>query len=87
MPGHGLRVRHRREDQWSIIANEPLSARSTTRYTCWMSRGDWSIRTETDTTLRCDTGHFYLFATVKAFENEMLVSERQWQKSLTRDLL
>jgi hypothetical protein len=87
MPGHGLRVRHRREDQWSIIANKPLSARSTTRYTCWMFRGDWSIRTETDTTLRCDTGHFYLFATVKAFENETLVSERQWQKSLTRDLL
>ena len=87
MPGHGLRVRHRREDQWSIIANEPLSARSITRYTCWMSRGDWSIRTETDTTLRCDTGHFYLFATVKAFENETLVSERQWQKTLTRDLL
>ena len=87
MPGHGLRVRHRREDQWSIVANEPLSARSTTRYTCWMSRGDWSIRTETDTRLHCDADYFYLFATVKAFENEMLVSERQWQKTLTRDLL
>jgi putative CocE/NonD family hydrolase len=87
MPGHGLCTRHLDESCWSITLDDPLSYQSTSRYTCWMRRGDWSIRTESNSSLSCDAENFYITATVTAYESDQQVNQRIWHKTIKRDLL
>ncbi len=85
-PVHGMRTRHRHDERWTIAANDPLSYRSSSRYTCWMSRGDWSIRTESESEFRCDAENFYIRARVCAWEGDELIHERNWDEiSIPRD--
>ena len=85
LPGHGMHTRHRHESDWTIAWDDPLSAQSNSTYTCWMSRGDWSIRTESWSEWRCDATHFHIQARVKAYENDTMINERSWHKSILRD--
>lgn len=87
MPGHGLRTRHYHHDCWSITAEDPLSCRATSEYICWMSRDDWSIRTESESIFSCDSDNFYMEATVTAYESDKQVNQRQWKKTIKRDLM
>ena len=87
IPDHGMRIRHRHEDCWSIIPDDPLSASSRTLYCCWMSRDDWSIRTETETAMSCDVANFYISAKISAFEGDTVVHAREWERIIPRDLL
>ena len=51
-----------------------------------MSRGDWSIRTESKSEFRCDAKNFYIRARVRAWEGDELVHEREWEEtSIPRD--
>jgi hypothetical protein len=52
-----------------------------------MSRGDWSIRTESESSFRCDADNFYIEATVTAFESEQQINQRSWEKTIKRDLI
>jgi len=86
VPGHGMRSRHRHDERWTIAADDPLSYRALSRYICWMNRGDWSIRTEAESEMRCDADNFYIKATVRAYEGEELVNERNWDEmTIPRD--
>ncbi|MEC9330177.1 MAG: CocE/NonD family hydrolase [Pseudomonadota bacterium] len=87
IPGHSLHTRHRHEDCWTIDLNDPLSARATSRYICWMNRDDWTIRTESDSSIECDEDSFHVRAKVTAFENDQVVSKREWLRSIPRDLM
>ena len=87
IPGHGLHTRDMHEDCWSIAANNPLSYHSTSKYTTWMHRGDWSIRTESESSLRCDAANFYISATVTAFESDEQINQRSWEKVIPRNLV
>ncbi len=87
MPGHGLRVRHLRDECWTISPEDPLTSRAQSHYTCWMSREDWSIRIETESTFKCDQTHFYSTAKVTAFEKEQQCHQRFWEKSSKRDFM
>ena len=87
MPGHGLCTRHRHQECWSINIDDPLSYRANSRYICWMRRGDWSIRTECDSSFRCDAENFYINATVTAFESDQQVNQRSWEKTIKRDFM
>jgi len=86
VPGHGMRSRHRHDERWTIAADDPLSYRASSSYTCWMQRGDWSIRTESESGFRCDADNFFIRATVRAYEGEDLVHEREWEEiAIPRD--
>ena len=87
MPHHGLCTRHRHQECWSITADDPLSYRASSEYTSWMRRDDWSIRTESRSSIRCDAENFYISATVIAFEADRQVNERSWEKTIKRDLM
>lgn len=79
--GHGLCTRHRHDERWTIETDDPLSYRSLSRYICWMRRGDWSIRTEAESELRCDAKNFYIKATVRAYEGDEMVHQRDWDET------
>ena len=86
VPGHEMISRHRHDERWTIAADDPLSHRSLSRYICWMQRGDWSIRTESESEMRCDADNFYVKATVRAYEGEELINEREWEEvTIARD--
>jgi len=87
MPGHGLCTRHLHQECWSINIDNPLSYRASSRYISWMRRGDWSIRTECDSSFRCYADNFYINATVTAFESDQQVSQRSWEKTIKRDFM
>jgi len=87
MPEHGLRTRHYHRECWSITTNDPLSSRANSEYICWMQRGNWSIRTESVSSFSCDAEHFYISATVTAFESDKQVNQRHWKKTIKRDLM
>lgn len=87
MPEHGLRTRHYHHECWSITVDDPLSCRASSEYICWMSRGDWLIRTEAESKFSCDGGNFYIEATVTAYESDKQVNQRQWMKTIKRDLI
>jgi hypothetical protein len=48
-------------------------------------RGDWQIRTDTRTELRCTPTHFELTATLDAYEGETRVFARNWRVTIPRD--
>jgi putative CocE/NonD family hydrolase len=86
LPDHGLCTRHRHDERWTIAANNPLSYSALSRYICWMHRGDWSIRTESESEFRCDAENFYIKATIRAYEGEELIHQRDWDEvSIPRD--
>ncbi len=79
-------TRHRHQERWSIHNDDPLSYQATSSYTSWMSRGDWSIRTEAESEFRCDAENFYIKATVRAYEGEELINQRDWDEiAIPRD--
>ena len=79
-PGNAMCTRYRHDERWTIGADDPLSYRSQSRYTCWMHRGDWSVRTEAESELRCDADNFYIKATVRAYEGEELINQQEWEE-------
>jgi putative CocE/NonD family hydrolase len=86
VPDHGMCIRHHHDEHWTISADDPLSYRSTSRYRCWMRRGDWSIQTEAESEFRCDADNFYIKATVRAYEGDELIHERNWDEiAIARD--
>ena len=80
VPGHGMRTRHSHDERWSIAADDPLSYIAQSRYTCRMRRGDWSVRTVSESEFRCDAENFYIKATVKAYEGDELLHQRDWDE-------
>jgi putative CocE/NonD family hydrolase len=86
VPGHAMCSRYRHDERWTIAADDPLSHRSLSRYICWMHRGDWSVRTESESEMRCDAENFYIKATVRAYEGDELINQRDWDEiSIPRD--
>ncbi|MCV0393999.1 MAG: CocE/NonD family hydrolase [Rhizobiaceae bacterium] len=81
---HGLVAGTVARERWSIHPDDPLSACGKTHWTETLSRGNWSVRTETRSTMRCDAENFRLSARIEAREGEELVFERNFEESLPR---
>ena len=79
--GEISRVTHR------IRADDPLSARAETHWTETVSRGDWRVRCESRTTMWSDRDTFHIEATLEAFEGDERVFEREWTRSVRRDMV
>ena len=85
-PGHGMCTRHRNDERWTVATDDPLSYRAQIQHIYWMQRGDWSIRTETETEFHCDADNFYVKASVRAFEGDDLIHQRDWdEETIPRD--
>ena len=83
--GHQMRTRHTHEDSWSIASDDPLQSAATSTYICEMARGQWQIKTVSESKMRCDQHNFYIEAEVSAWNGDTLISQRQWQKTIARN--
>jgi len=70
---------------YEITDGDPASARCWTRFEMGRQRGDWRIRTDTRTELRCTRTHFELTATLDAYEGDARVFARNWRIKISRD--
>ncbi|MGL4489732.1 MAG: CocE/NonD family hydrolase [Rhizobiaceae bacterium] len=84
---HGLISGSSTLEKWSIHPDDPLSANAEISWTQTLERGDWSIRTETHSAMRSDLTHFHITASLKAYEGDALVFEREWVDRIERGLL
>ena len=66
---------------------DPSATTAETVATWRLSRGDWRIRTETVTHVRCTQTTFEVEARLKAFESDTQIASRTWKSSIPRMLL
>ncbi len=82
---HGLIGGGIAREKWTIHPDDPLSARGTCHWTDEMGRGDWTLQTETHCEMWSDKTHFYLQARIEAYENGIMVYERDLSDKIARD--
>jgi uncharacterized protein len=72
------------EERFSIVSNDPLSARAEVDWDRFVERGAWSVRVVTSTTLTSDHDHFHMTAELDAFEGDVRVLSKDWNYSVKR---
>ncbi len=72
-------------DRFTLIGDDPLSARHENRYTITMARGDWQVRTEANTVMTGTREDFVVSATLDAYEGETRIFSRAWSRRIPRD--
>jgi putative CocE/NonD family hydrolase len=83
----GLEVYSQIEDQYHIVADDPLSASLTCSGEMGLRRGDWEVRTETYSRMSGDAGHFYLTHVLDAYEGRTRVFNKTWHVKIPRRLV
>jgi len=84
---HGLVTGSSARELWTIDPQDPLSAHGETEWRQSLSRGDWSVTTETSTAMRSDRDFFYLEGRIRAWEGGELVFERDFDEKVPRGFL
>jgi uncharacterized protein len=83
----GLVLHEKGEVYHQITGDDPTSACSWTWFEMGRERGDWRIRTQTQTRLSCTATQFRLQATIDAWEGDKRVFARNWDLTIPRDML
>ncbi|MEM7801700.1 MAG: CocE/NonD family hydrolase [Chloroflexota bacterium] len=87
---NGLQVSHYRGEVYSILPDDPLSARVWITHEHRVRRGDWEVHIETSSEMWADERDFYLRNRVTAWDRTKLrgsndpVSDRTWEKRMPR---
>ena len=84
-PENGLASRDRRDETWTIAANDPLSMTGETRWTCVLSREGWETVTHCVSTIACDEGHWLISDSVDASHDGETVFSRRRERRIPRD--
>jgi putative CocE/NonD family hydrolase len=84
---HGLVTASSARELWTIDPEKALSAQGETHWSQSLSRGDWSVSTETSTAMTSDAEFFYLKGSIRAYEGGELVFQRLFDESLPRGFL
>jgi hypothetical protein len=82
---HGLISGSKSREWWSIHPDDPLSARAKTHWTEEVERDDLRMRTETHAEMRADSEAFHLKGRLMAYENDVLIYEREIEDVIPRD--
>ncbi len=80
----GLEVGTESSFSSDIDANDPLRAVAEMRQTQTVSCGAWRIRIETQMHMSCSHDAFLLRASMRAFEGDVEVCRREWDRSVRR---
>lgn len=81
---HKLRVGTIVREKFSIHPDDPLCASGEVHWTQTLKRNKWNIRTEIYNSLTSDKQNFYMLAKVKAYEDEKLIFEKDFDEKISR---
>ena len=84
IPSHRLKHSSAGDERYSILPGAPTSAEGEVTWTHEMRRDDWCVRTVTETRLTCDATSFRIVARLRAWENDALVRDTNWDTSVPR---
>jgi hypothetical protein len=84
---NGLEVEDSNRTTFSIVEGDPLSARVHCRTVGSVGRGDWQVRSETDSVMTCDAETFHVTVVVRAYEGEACAFAQTYTYAFPRDLV
>lgn len=84
---HGLTNTATAVETYSIDRWNPETAMMSKNWVQEFTRDDWQARTETHAELRCDANWFYIDASLVAYANGELLTERKWQNRFPRQFV
>jgi hypothetical protein len=87
IPGSDFTVTEQGYERHSIRADDPLSARATADWTLGLSRGEWLMRSETQTEPTSDAESFRIRARMRVWLGEEMVADREWDERMARTLV
>jgi len=73
-------------ERYSVVGDDLGSVKGWTQWHMGLSRGDWTIRSLTETALTADHDAFRIEARLRAWEGDQLVLEKRWDERIARDL-
>lgn len=82
-----LEIERSSEEWYRTCGDDFTSPSSEALHVRGLRRGDWHVRTETRTRLWCDETHFYIHATLDAWEGDRRVYAGSWDETLPRGFL
>ena len=83
----GLEVEGLQRDVFTVAEGDPLSAAVDSARAMELSRGAWSARVETHSTMTADAGEFFVTNRLEAFENGERIFARERSSRIPRDLV
>ncbi len=86
LSSHGLVIHEVGRESYSILPDDPLSARMETHWTETRKRRAWNIRTETHGRLTATRTHFVVWGKIEAFEGKKLVFTKEFNDKIERKL-
>lgn len=84
---HGLIIHGAGRESYSILPDDPLSAKMETHWTEERRRGTWATRTETYGRMTATKTHWVIWGKIEAFEGKKKVFEKEFDKRIPRLLL
>jgi uncharacterized protein len=81
----GIDVTEQARARWRVRVDDPLSAEVQNTCAVTLARDGWSVRVETEATLRCTADRFLTTSVLRAFEGDALVRERTFESSVRRE--
>jgi len=84
---HGLTTWGRGRESYSILPEDPFSARQECHWSMETSRGNWVTRTETYSSMRATATHFHITGRLEAYEGKKQILVRHWDEKVKRRLL
>ncbi|MFW6324915.1 MAG: CocE/NonD family hydrolase [Desulfovibrionales bacterium] len=85
IPEIDLEVEKTDREWYSSRGDDFGSIRGETRHVRRFKRGDWNVRTETQTIITSTAKHFHIHARLDAFEGDERVYSKNWSKAIERD--
>jgi putative CocE/NonD family hydrolase len=83
----GLLFDERNRDRYAIVEGDPLSAVVEAQRVLRYERDDVRVRIETRSRMTADASDFRLEDTLEAYENDLQVFARTWDRRIPRDLV
>jgi hypothetical protein len=81
----GLEYEHRTTETFSIVEDDPLSARTECEHEIAIGRGDWRTRVRARADLTCDATTFRVQTDLAVWEGGESVLTRDWSFEIPRD--
>ncbi len=82
----GLTIWGTGRETYSILPDDPLSAKMETHWTEGRRRGRWDVRTETYGRLTCTKTHWIVWGKIDAFEGKKKVFTKEFNEKIKRQL-
>ena len=82
-----LTVYNQGYETYTIPSGDPADAYGEITWEHALSRGDWKIRSKTETWMGADREAFLIKARLRAWEGEALVHEAEWEERIPRNMV